>query len=346
MDVSVIELGTREFHLLHARAHPGGRLEVSTEASERVGIDASVDTTGHIGRRTWGDALRGFGRLVAAAGRWTESGELLAIAPDGLGAAANGASFLHAARLKHGVGVEALSAAQSAHLVYAGVRDELRVTDGDEPILVAHLGDASLELVAARGGESLDHGSVALGVARVGRAYDADRGLRPEDAGALFSLVRLSGGPAGRRLAGLAEGGRLVVTSCRARAVREVARAWGYLEPEGDVIGRLALHALVPEILGASRASLCRLGIGADNAVLVGTTAVLVDALADLLGRREVHFAGSGVRHGAAIRWLRGAAREASPGAAADPFRPLRQAAGAEFPVRHRPFTGRQHGRG
>jgi len=326
MDVSILELQTGGFHLLHAHVGAGERLVVSTEAAERVGIDASVDATGHIGRKTWADSLRAFGRLATSARKWTQSGDVIALAPNGLGGALNGATFLQAARLKHGVGVDALSAAEAAHLVYAGVHDELG--DAGEALVVAHLGDTTVDLVAGRGAAATAHGSIALGVARIGRAFGAERGLGPDDAAALFSLVRMCGGPAGRRLASVVEGSRLVVTSARARAVREVARAWGYLEPEATMIGRLTLHALVPELLEASPASLCRLGIGADDALLVGTTAVMIDALADLLGRREVCFAGSGVRHGAAARWLSGAA-------------PLLQAAGAEFPGRHRVFTER-----
>jgi exopolyphosphatase/pppGpp-phosphohydrolase len=302
MDAAVLELGTREFRLLHARIDAGGRLQVITEAVERVGIDASLDATGHIGRRSWADGLRAFGRLSTAARRWSRSGEVLALAPHSFCSAPEAGSFVLAARVRHRLGIDVLSATECAHLVYAGVKHELGLAE--EPVLVAHLGDATIDLVAGSGDRCVAHGSLGLGVARLNRAFaGADGALLPEDGAALFSLVRLCGGPAGRGLAGT-ESRRLVVSSDYAVAVSDIARAWGYLDSGSAVLGRLALHALVGEAVAATPASLCRLGIPPERAALVGTATILVDALADLLGQREVAFASSGVRHGAAIRWL------------------------------------------
>ena len=149
----------------------------------------------------------------------------------------------------------------------------------------------------------------------------------PADSGALFSLVRLCAGPACRRLRAWGNPA-LVVGSENAKAVRTVARSWGYLDTDSNDLCRLSLHALVPEILDAAPESLCALGIDASRSSLVGTAAVVIDALADLLGQREVRFADFGVAEGAALTRLAGPPGFEAPPRRAPDFR-LRSGAAA-----------------
>jgi exopolyphosphatase/guanosine-5'-triphosphate,3'-diphosphate pyrophosphatase len=268
--------------------------------SERVGLDASIDATGGIGRRTWGDALHTLGKLLEVARRRAQFDPLVVIAPHALGAAHNASAFVDAARRRFGVGITLLSQADSARLVYLGVRAGAPEVTGTA--VVAYLDDAVLDVAAGSGADSDWSHTLTLGVQRLHAAYAARGvGLRLAEATALFGLVRLCAEPTSRRIREQGEA-RLVVASENAVAVRDVARAWGFLEDDATSLGRMALHALVPEILAAAPSSLCRLGIEPFRASVVGTTAVVLDALADLMGQREVYFSESGVREGVVLQ--------------------------------------------
>jgi exopolyphosphatase/pppGpp-phosphohydrolase len=143
--------------------------------------------------------------------------------------------------------------------------------------------------------------SLPIGIVRLHRAYgETESGLLQADSSALFGLTRLCGGPACRRLRDMGAT-RLVFGSENATTLRDVAIQLGYLEPDSNSLCRLALHALVPEILAMPTDEICALGVDPERANLVGTTAVVADALADLLGEREVRFTTSGVVEGAAL---------------------------------------------
>jgi exopolyphosphatase/pppGpp-phosphohydrolase len=304
MDACILELGTRSFNLHHARLTAGGTLVQRLVQSQRVTIDASLDAGGAIGKRTWAEALRALERLVVEARRISQSGSLVAFAPHALGGAENAEGFVHAVGRRFGVHAGLLSPGESARLAYRGVRHEL----GDTvwPVAVMHVGDASLDVAAGVGPECDFTATCSLGIGRVHRAYGpSGGGLLPADAGALSSLVRLIAGPACRRLRDWGEV-RVVVGSESALAVRDVARSWGYLEADGMSLGRIALRALAQDVLDVNPESLCRIGIEPSRAGLVGTTAVVIGALADLLEQREVRFATSGFAEGAALDVLAG----------------------------------------
>ncbi|HEX4478219.1 MAG TPA: hypothetical protein VH142_24225 [Polyangiaceae bacterium] len=276
-------------------------MELVPLGTERVALEASIEATGKIGRRAGADALRALGNLVAIARR-SGDGQIVAFATPTLGGADNVDDYLHSVRKRYGFATPLLAPSELLRLTYLAAQNELDV--GDAPVTIAHLGDSTLELGHGAFGRTPHAETLALGVARLHRAFGAcETGFPTDDVGALFSLVRLSCGPASRALD---EFGRapLVVASEHVTAVCDVARTWGYVDDDSTSLGRLALHALVPEILAASPATLCRLGVDPLRAPLVGTAAVILDALADLLGQREIRFTRSGAREGLALEAL------------------------------------------
>jgi exopolyphosphatase/guanosine-5'-triphosphate,3'-diphosphate pyrophosphatase len=303
MNVCILELGTRSFRMLRVQRpvdDAGGALEVEALESERVAIDASIEATGSIGRRTWADALQTLGKLLDVARRRSKASEIFAIAPRGLRSADNGDAFLDAARRRFGIDVELLSTADSARLAYAGVRGAAPDLRGR--VAVAHLDDGALDVASGTATSCEWAQTLSLGVQRLHTSYALSGVLERDEATALFELVRLCAEPLGQRVS--SDGTtRLAVASENALAVRDVARAWGFLEDDTDALGRVALHALVPEILAASPSSFCRLGIEPFRANTVGTSAVILDALADLLRQREVVFSSAGLCEGAAVEW-------------------------------------------
>jgi exopolyphosphatase/guanosine-5'-triphosphate,3'-diphosphate pyrophosphatase len=299
MNACILELGTRSFRLARVGLSDDRGLDVQGLESERVALDASIDATGGIGRRTWGDALQTLGRLIETARRRAPLSPLFVIAPHALGEAHNADAFVEAARRRFGISISLVSQADSARLAYLGVRAAAKDLSGGA--VVAYVDDSVLDIAYGSGPECAFSQTLSLGVQRLHAAYAARGvGLRLAEATALFGLVRLCAEPVAKRVPDAGHA-RLLVASENAIAVRDVARAWGFLEDDADSLGRMALHALVPEILAAAPSSLCRLGIEPFRASVVGTTAVVLDALADLLGQREVRFTTSGVREGAAL---------------------------------------------
>jgi exopolyphosphatase/pppGpp-phosphohydrolase len=268
-------------------------------ANEPVAIELSLATSGAIDRRTWADAMRALGRLVTRAERTGANHGVVAVAPHALGSASNAEAFAAAVRRQFSIAVMLLSSSESVSLAYRASRTEL--ADFRAAAAVIHAGDATIDVAAGVGSTCDVVETVPAGVLRLHEAYGpAARALAQSDAGALFALVRLCGGPACRRLREWAPS-TVVFASENARAVWSIARLWGYAEPESASLDRVALHALVPEIVAASTSSIHDLGIDPTRVNLVGTTAVAIDALADLLSLREVRFTSVGVADGAAL---------------------------------------------
>jgi exopolyphosphatase/pppGpp-phosphohydrolase len=306
MDISILELGARSFQLFNIRGFSRGSSLVRTTtvrvASEPVSIETSVDASGAIDRTSWADAMRALGRLVTQAEQAGANHGIIGVAPHALGGAGNGEAFVGAVRRRFGIAVMLLSSAESVRLSYGASRMELR--DARSASALIHVGDATIDVAAGAGGACDMVDVLPLGIHRLHRAYDAtERGLRLQDSSALFSLTRLCGGPACARLRGLGQWGatRVVFGSDNARAIWNIARLWGYAEPDSASLDRVALHALVPEIIAAGPSALLDLGVDSVKASWVGTTAVVIDALADLLALREIRFTSGGVAEGVAL---------------------------------------------
>lgn len=298
METCIIELGARDFHFVRSCMGATQDLEVLEHVTERVALDSSIEATGSIGRRARADALRTFGRFVSMARKRRPSQRILAVAPRTT--ADNLEDFFEAVWRRYGVTVDVLSVDRMARLTYRAVRHELATTPSS--IVVAHLGNTILNLAWGSGAHCDAVKGLSLGVERLHHAHGngAHGTLADSGRAGLFTLTRLCGGPVARRLQ-LGGGHALVVCSDHAAALREVARAWGYLEADEVTLGRIVLHALVSEVLSVPLSSLCRLGLDPRRAALVGTTAVILDGLADLLGQREVRFARYGLREGLAL---------------------------------------------
>jgi exopolyphosphatase/guanosine-5'-triphosphate,3'-diphosphate pyrophosphatase len=302
MDTCILELGTRTVRLMRSRGVERGPVEVADIENEPVSAGESIDRNGIISPPASAELSAAVSRLLDVAKARCRHATIHAIAPHALGGANNARSVLAAVQRRTGVSVTLLSSKDTARLAYRAARSEFGHLGGQTAVV--HLGDAAADFTSGTRATLDIADTLPLGVARLHRAYGSgESDLAAADAPALSFLVRLCAGPATRRLR---EWGApvLVVTSENAAAVREVGRVWGYLGEESETIGRVALRALAAEILGASVWDLENLGIDSRRAALVGTTAVTVDALSDLLGQREVLLGASGPSEGAALEVL------------------------------------------
>jgi exopolyphosphatase/pppGpp-phosphohydrolase len=266
---------------------------------ERVSFDADIDELGSLGHRAWGQGLDALGRLLHLV-RAARIRNVVAVAPHALGGAANAEGFLRAAQRRFGIDVALPSPEATARLAHRGARRALMPI---EAFGVVHLTDASIDVAAGQGTTCEITDSLPLGVARMQRACGApETGLARSDCEALLGLLRLSGGPVAKKLREY--GAPVVMASSYAGRVLEVARAWGYVDPQSPTIGRLALHALVQEIVQAVPDALIDLGVEPWRAGLLGTAALAIDAIAGLLGQREVWLMREGLTEGVALEIL------------------------------------------
>lgn len=300
MDTCILELGTREIRLLRARlVAGGGNVETVAIENELVSADESIDRTGSISPGAAAEAEAVVLRLLDAARVRFRDVPVYAIAPHALGGAKNARTVLDSLARRIRIPITSLSARDTARLAYRAARVELGAFDGQAAVV--HLGDAATDLASGTRGSVDLAETLTMGVARLHRAYGGtDGGLPIAEANALFSLVRLCAGPAGRRVRDWGASALLVTGECAA-AVRDVATAWGFLDEDTDVLGRVALHALAAEIIAASPEDLENARIGPNRAPLVGTAAVMIDAFCDLLGQRDVALGSSGAAAGAAL---------------------------------------------
>ena len=138
--------------------------------------------------------------------------------------------------------------------------------------------------------------------------------LRHADIGPMFSLVRLCGGPMGRMLRELGTK-RLTLPAPLSKAVGALAAAWGYADRDAATIDRVALHALVPDVIATPYMTLCRLGIDRREALALGPTLVALDAVADLLRVPEILLSRSGILEGAILAFTEEDEIRAAPAA-------------------------------
>jgi hypothetical protein len=176
----------------------------------------------------------------------------------------------------------------TARFIYSRARAEAADVSGY--VTVIELGEAALDFMSGDGPACDLMDRALLGVGRLHQAFGGTAdGLLPTDAGALFSLVRLSAGPAVRRIRDRGKT-TMILTSTLAASVLAAVRGAGYAADGESSVDRIAFHAFAAEILTARPGALRELGIDRRAASLVSTAGVVIDALADMLAQGDIRF--------------------------------------------------------
>jgi exopolyphosphatase/pppGpp-phosphohydrolase len=243
-------------------------------------------------------AMRTVDRLNRVARRSAPE-RLLAVAMNGLSDARNARGFVDAVHRRHGMATRIVSREEAAALAYTGIWSESGQSGGR--MAVCLIDESRIEVASGVDGVCDRIDAVPFGVRRLRVAFGAgERPLRHSDIGAMFSLVRLCGGPLGRRLRDLGTQW-LTLPAPLSKTIAELAAAWGYSHRGATEIDRMTLHALVPDVIAMPHASLCRLGIDARDALALGPTLVALDAIADLLRVSTISLSRSGILEGAIL---------------------------------------------
>lgn len=191
-----------------------------------------------------------------------------------------------------------VSRAEAASLAYTGIWSDTGSPGGRAA--VALIDDERIEIASGVDGVCDRVDALPFGVRRLSVAFGVvDRPLRQGDIGPMLALIRLCAGPIGRVLREL-ETARLTVPSPLSRTIAALAAALGYADRDGAELDRLLFHALVPDVLATPLESLLKLGIGRQDAAVLGPALVTVDGLADLLRVPSIFLSACGLVRGPA----------------------------------------------
>ncbi|HVU05393.1 MAG TPA: hypothetical protein VHE30_26785 [Polyangiaceae bacterium] len=302
METCILEIGVERARLVCGALDRAGNFTTRTLETATLGAGVTVDEVGGIGRTEGAEAIAKLGRLVELGRAHAPASDLHVIAVDSLGGASNARAFVRGVERRLGLAVTVLSPRETVRLAYAAARAEAPSVSGQA--IVAHLGDTAVDFASGTRATLDVEATVSIGIERLLRAYETGPDpLLPEDAGALFSLVRLTAGPAAKRLRAWGAESFLVASE-HVASLRVAASAFGFVDTRTQSIDRLSLHAFASEALNATSVDFARSGITRRRARSIGATAVVVDALSDLLGARQVRLAATGPAEGAALEIL------------------------------------------
>jgi exopolyphosphatase/pppGpp-phosphohydrolase len=158
---AAVDVGSNTIHLVVARPADDGRdLVTLADELDMTRLGADVSATGSIGAER---AARAISVLRAQAERARAVGapELLAIATEGVRAAANADEFLARVREETGISLQVVTGDQEAALTYWGATSGLPATDERRAVL--DLGGGSMEVVIGEGSRIRWRTSLPLG---------------------------------------------------------------------------------------------------------------------------------------------------------------------------------------
>ena len=163
--VAVVDLGSNAVRFLLAKVKPDKGYRVLVE--ERVPTRLGGGVPGTLPRNAIDDTLRAVHRFFAEYRIEGRGPRIVAVATSAVRDASNRERLLAPLRLREGIDVQVLSAADEARL---GAVAALRSLDFDDA-LVADLGGASLQLSRVRGGRVVSSASLPLGAVRTTRRF-------------------------------------------------------------------------------------------------------------------------------------------------------------------------------
>jgi exopolyphosphatase/guanosine-5'-triphosphate,3'-diphosphate pyrophosphatase len=143
--IAAIDIGSNTIKMTVARRKDLDRLEEFCWRSETVRLGAGIDQTGRLADDRIEAAADTIQRFAAEA-RAQGATRLIGVATEATRVAENGQAFLDRIRAESGIDLTAISGDQEAELTFKGLA---ATTDLDGRILVADIGGASTELIAA-----------------------------------------------------------------------------------------------------------------------------------------------------------------------------------------------------
>lgn len=298
MRVDVLDLGSHTFHLLSADVDERGRLETLATHKETVRIGERAFAEGRIPPEPFRRGVGAVGRLLAMLrGRGAED---LAVAATGVfREVANANAFVDELKHRYRLRAEILSGTDEARLVWDGVRSEL--ADPDARLAIFDLGGGSLECALGQGDHVEIARSLPLGALRLKTRYLSGELSDPAALATLRDVVRDGAEPVVRAIR-RGEPDEIAFSSGSARTLLKLARKLDFPEDVPGCIGRQTLYQLAMILSSLDEKGVADLGVAVGRADTIGTAAVVLSTIAEMLNAPFVRIASRALREGLALR--------------------------------------------
>jgi exopolyphosphatase/guanosine-5'-triphosphate,3'-diphosphate pyrophosphatase len=287
--IAAIDIGSNSIKMTVARGRPGGGLDEVAWRSETVRLGAGLDQTGRLAADRIEAALATLGRFATEA-RSHGASRVLAVATEATRAAANGEVFLDRVRRETGIDARLIDGDEEADLTFRGLA---ATVDLAGEVVVADIGGASTEIIAAGDGAIRSARSLTLGSGRLtDRFVTADPPTRGELSACRGAAAEIfvAGAPTATSPAGAAV--RLIV-------VGGTGEYLGRLVPDELAINPDDVETVLRRLEQVSAAALAaELSIAEARARVLPAGVAIVAALADQLRPNRIVVARSGIRTG------------------------------------------------
>jgi len=291
MNLAALDLGSNSFHLLVARVEPDGTLTKVASSKEVLRLGAVVQAHGELPPAIFRDSLEVVGNLARVA-RAHRAETLVAVGTSALRDARNGAEFCEEAAQRHRLSVELLSGNEEGEIVFRGATSSAR--ELPQRVAVVDIGGGSVEVAMGSAGDIRVIESLPLGFLRLTSAL---AGSGPVTAERVRAAVRAE-------CRGLLE--KLETFAPEAWLFSGgTARAVGKLLINPDGLSARAVARVCEDVSSSGRERLRSLGVDESRLSTLGSGAMVLQSLVEVLGISRIRIAPGGLREGLILRELR-----------------------------------------
>lgn len=147
--IAAFDIGSNSIKMSVGRRDPDGTIREILVQAETTRLGAGIETTGRLAEASVDASLDALRRFISLSRQFGAS-RFVGVATEAVRVAANGAEFLATMQNELGLEIVTISGDEEARLTFAGLPEALR---GSGSILVADIGGASTELIAATDGQ-------------------------------------------------------------------------------------------------------------------------------------------------------------------------------------------------
>jgi len=290
--IAAIDIGSNSIKMTIARRDAGGAIDEFAWMSETVRLGAGLDRSGRLADDRVEAAMATLTRFAADA-RTHGATRIVAVATEATRVATNGAAFLARLVRETGIEVRPIDGGEEAALSFRGLA---AATDISGDIVVADVGGASTELIAAHSGEVVASASIPLGSGRLTDLLVAANPPTVEELAACRDTAMALIESVAERFGGLPEGAsRLIV-------VGGTGEYLARLMPDRRPIDSVSIAVVLAVLSRLSSEALAgQLQISELRARVLPAGVAVVDALQTVFRPTTIDVARSGIRTGLLI---------------------------------------------
>ncbi len=301
--LAAIDVGTNSIRLVVAEAASPATYAVLDDERAQTRLGTGLYQTGRIGEEAFERSLDALGAMKAIAdGNGVD--ELRVIATSALREAQNGPEFVEAARARHGIDIEVISAEEEAALAFLSVQKHFPLDEG--PVSIVDIGGGSMEVVLVVGSVIDEVHSLPLGAVRLTDRYVESDPIPDEQWKAMRRGIRREirrhlGKPTFATPTMIGSGGTFTTLAAMSQFERsgEVGTTHGYVLSRADLVHLMDRLREVP----LEQRKKIR-GLSPERADIILAGAVAVERLVKALGVQRIIVNERGIRDGVLLEMI------------------------------------------